>query len=158
MSASELVAELRTRSIETWRTGDKAGIDACAIEHMDDRSLAVVRGSGDLQPLDIRVPGNTAAALLVQLELPAGTTSAAAYDQIENALAADTPDSGLVRFCRLLNRFDLLDSTELAAPDDTRRILPAGVSYDSVHVGLLVTIIVLVGALIWQLRKFGREG
>ena len=117
----ELVAELRTRSIEMWRAGNKAGIDACAIEHMDDRSLALVRGSGDLQPLDIRIPGNTAAALLVQLELPVGTTSAAAYDQIENALAADTPDSGLVRFCRLLHRFDLLDSTELAAPDDTQR-------------------------------------
>ena len=46
----------------------------------------------------------------------------------------------------------------LAAPDDTRRILPDGVSYNSVHAGLLVTIIALVVALIWQLRQFGRDG
>jgi D-lactate dehydrogenase (cytochrome) len=119
--AVEVVAELRTRSIETWRTGNRSGIDACAIEHMDERSLALVRSSGDLEQLDVRIPEKTAVALLVQLELPPGTTSAAAYDQIENALVEGTPDSGLVQLCRLLHRFDLLDTTELAAPDDAQR-------------------------------------
>jgi D-lactate dehydrogenase (cytochrome) len=120
-TAIELVAELRRRSAETWRTGDLAGLDICAIEHMDDRSLALARGSGSLVDLDIRIPDGTAVTLLVQLELPGGTTSAEAYDQVQHALSPDLPQSCLVRFCRLLHRFDLLDATELAAPDDVPR-------------------------------------
>ncbi|MGH9372016.1 MAG: FAD-binding oxidoreductase, partial [Vicinamibacterales bacterium] len=117
----ELVSELRRASIETWRSRDIAGIDACAIEHMDDRSLALVRDHGDLDEMNVEVPEGTVVALLVQLELPAGTTSTHAYDQIESALLPAAPDTGLGRFCRLLDRCGLLDRTELAAPGDVHR-------------------------------------
>jgi D-lactate dehydrogenase (cytochrome) len=116
-----LVAALRTASIETWRTRDVAGIDACAIEHLDDRSLALVRDSGDAAQVNITIPDGAAVALLVQLELPPGTTAAAAYDDIQNALLPNAPDSALGRFCRLLQGHGLLDTTELAAPGDSHR-------------------------------------
>ena len=41
--ALQLVADLRTRSQETWRTGDPNGVDVCAIEHMDRRCLELLR-------------------------------------------------------------------------------------------------------------------
>jgi D-lactate dehydrogenase (cytochrome) len=119
--ALDLVSELRRASIETWRARDPAGIDACAIEHMDGRSLALLRDYGDVARLDLEIPGGTAAALLVQLELPAGTNAASAYDQIESALSADARDGSLVRFCRVLERYGLLDRTELAPPGDAQR-------------------------------------
>ena len=116
-----LVADLRSLSLETRRRRDERGIDACAIEHMDDRSLAVVRQRGELARLHVDVPADTAIALLVQLELPSGTTAAAAYDQVQAALLPGAPDTALVRFCRLLQQYELLDRTELAAPGDTHR-------------------------------------
>ena len=117
----DVAAEIRSASLDTWRSGEPAGIDACAIEHMDEHSLAIVRAAGDLQGLDVTIPDGAALALLVQLELPPGTTAVQAYDQIENALASDAADSSLGRFCRLLHRYDLLNATELAAPGDLQR-------------------------------------
>jgi D-lactate dehydrogenase (cytochrome) len=116
-----LAAALRSASLDTWRGRHPGGIDACAIEHMDDRSLALVRAHGDLARLHVAVPAGAAMALLVQLELSPGTTAAAAYDQIASAPDARTPVSSLARFCRLLGDFDLLDQTEFAAPGDTAR-------------------------------------
>jgi len=117
----ELAGELRHASVETWLSRDPAGIDACAIEHMDDRSLALVRDHGDLDQLHVAVPDGAALALLVQLELPPVTTSRLAYDQVESALLPHAPDTGLVRFCQMLYRFGLLETTELAAPGDVSR-------------------------------------
>lgn len=41
----------------------------------------------------------------------------------------------------------------LADPSGTRRVLPAGVPYEGVHLGLLLVVVVLVVALISQLRR-----
>jgi len=119
--ALDLVAELRAAALETWRSAARDGIDTCAIEYLDHRSLGLLRVAGDLEALSISIPPDTALALLVQLELPPGTTAGDAYDQVQGALQSGSPDSGLVRFCRLLQRFDLLETTELAAPGDARR-------------------------------------
>jgi D-lactate dehydrogenase (cytochrome) len=116
-----LAGELRRASSETWRTREAAGIDVCAVECMDDRSLRLLADHGDLLELHVTVPPATAIALLVQLDLPAEIGSEAAYAQIESALLPDAPDTALVRFCRLLERFGLLDRTELAAPGDAHR-------------------------------------
>ena len=117
-----LAAALREASRETWRTQDPRGIDAAAIEHMDARSLTILREDGVPSRLNVTLSRDAAVGLLVQLELPPGTSSAAAYDEISGALADDAPDTALVRFCRLLDRFGVLDATELAAPDDRRRV------------------------------------
>jgi D-lactate dehydrogenase (cytochrome) len=113
--------DLRRESIATWRSANHFGIDVCAIEHLDRRSLSVVQESGALASLNVTPPQGTAVALLVQLELPPATRAETAYEQIASALMPDSIDSALARFCRLLDRHGLTDSTEFAAPGDERR-------------------------------------
>jgi D-lactate dehydrogenase (cytochrome) len=113
--------DLRRESIATWRSANPFGIDVCAIEHLDRRSLSVVQESGALASLNVTPPQGTAVALLVQLELPPATRAETAYEQIASALMPDSIDSALARFCRLLDRHGLTDSTEFAAPGDERR-------------------------------------
>lgn len=135
--ALEVVLALARASVETRHSGDPAGIDAAAIENLDARSVAILREDGAAAAHDVHLPPATAAALLVQLELPPSTTAADAYDQIGGALMPGAPDTSLTRFCRLLDTWDLLDATELALPGDRRRAdqliaireaVPAGVN------------------------------
>lgn len=135
--ALQLAAALREASLATWRTNDPLGIDAAAIEHMDRRSIEILREDGVDAKNSVSFPDGTEIALLVQLELPHGMDAEAAFDDIENALGADPRDSALGRFCRLLDRMGLLETTELAMPGDHRRAeqfvalregVPAGVN------------------------------
>lgn len=134
--ALALAGDLRAASIATWQSHDPHGIDVSAIEHMDRRSLEVVREDGADRKHNVALPDGTALALLVQLEL-APHHAAAAFDQIEAALSAEAPDTPLVRFCRALDRAGVLEHTELALPGDKRRAadllavreaVPAGVN------------------------------
>lgn len=134
--ALALVAELRALSQQTWRTGDARGIDVAAIEHMDARSLEILREDGADRKYDVSWPAHAGLLLLVQLELPR-LTQAQAYDQISGALDEDAPDTPLVRFCRVLDRHGVLEDTELALPGDRKRAeqllgvreaVPAGVN------------------------------
>ena len=108
-----------------------------AIEHMDRRCLEILREDGADRRCEVRLPESTELALLVQLELPAGTTEAAAFDQIENALADGGVDTALGRVCRLLSTHGVFDDTEIALPGNVRRAeqliavreaVPAGVN------------------------------
>jgi D-lactate dehydrogenase (cytochrome) len=119
----ELVAALRSASIDTWRTRDAGGIDVCAIEHIDRRSLEILAEDGAISSLNVAVPRGTELALLIQLELPPGTDAASAYEQIGAAAskASAAADGPLVRFCRTIERHGVLDATEFAAPGDERR-------------------------------------
>jgi D-lactate dehydrogenase (cytochrome) len=135
--ALELAAALREASLATWRTNDPLGIDAAAIEHMDRRSIAILREDGVDVKNNVSFPAGTEIALLVQIELRHGMDAEAAFDDIENALGDDPRDSALGRFCRLLDARGLLDTTELAMPGDRRRAeqlvairegVPAGVN------------------------------
>ena len=135
--ALDLVLTLRRASNDTHLSGNRAGIDVAAIENMDARSIAILREDGADTRNDVTFPADTAVALLVQLELPPDTTPADAYEQIGSALLANAADTGLTRFCRLLDERGLLDVTELALPGDRRRAeqlvsireaVPAGVN------------------------------
>ena len=53
-------------------TRDPRGIDVAAIEHLDARSIAVVREDGVDRKLDITLPSGTGIVLLIELELPRG--------------------------------------------------------------------------------------
>lgn len=117
----QLAEALRQQSHETWRSRDPAGIDVCAIEHVDDRSLAIVQQQGLTASLNVTWPEGTAMALLIQLELPAGTGAEAAYEQVAAAPFNEAPDGPLVRFCRLIEQHGLMELTEFAAPGDERR-------------------------------------
>ena len=132
-----LVRELRDLSCATRATGHPGGIDAAAIEHLDARSLAIVREDGAAARHHVSLPEGTALALLVQLELPAGTTDAAAFQEIAGALSPEAPETPLVGFCRLLEKYDLLGAAEIALPGERRRTedfiavreaVPAGVN------------------------------
>ena len=121
--ALALVAALRREAQATWRSRDARGLDVAAVEHLDRRSLALVREAGADRRHDVPAPADAAVALLVQVELPRGgvPTAAAAYDQIGGALAPGAPDTPLVRLCRMLDREGVLDRAEIALPRDGRR-------------------------------------
>jgi len=116
-----LVGALRDASQGTWRDRDARGIDVAAIENLDQRCLEMLREDGVDRQQDVTLPLGAEMALLVQLELPPGTTVARAYDEIGAALGDAAPDTPLVRFCRLLDTHRVLDATELAMPGDRRR-------------------------------------
>lgn len=133
-----LTSALRAASIETWRTGDAHGIDAAAIENMDRRCIEILVEDGATARHHVDLPADTKMALLVQLELPAGTDAPRAYDEIAASADANASDSPLVRFCRMLLAHGVLDVTEIAMPGDRRRFeqfialreaVPAGVNH-----------------------------
>jgi D-lactate dehydrogenase (cytochrome) len=116
-----LVRQLRRASQVTWRDRDPNGIDVAAVEYLDRRCLDILREDGVDSRNDIALPAAAQAALLIQLELPAGTDAARAFDEIGSALDPAAPDTAIARFCRLLDAHDVLEQTELAMPGDTRR-------------------------------------
>jgi D-lactate dehydrogenase (cytochrome) len=120
-AAVRLVADLRQASQDTWQGRDAHGIDVAAIEYLDRRCVEILREDGADRRSEVVVPDTAQVVLLVQLELPAGTDPARAFDEIASALGPDAPDTPLTRFCRLLDEHRVLDDTELAMPGDTKR-------------------------------------
>ena len=121
--ALDLVATLRQEAQTTWRTRDPRGIDVAGVEHLDRRSLEILREDGADRTHDVPLPVDAAVALLAQIELPddAVPSQEDAYGQIANALSAGAPDTPLVRLCRLVAGAGLLDRTEIALPGNQRR-------------------------------------
>ena len=139
----ELARELRDASMATWQSGAPQGIDASAIEHMDRRSLEIVKEDGAGSRNNVSVPEGACLALLVQLELGAHTDASAAFDEIQRSLddadesfAGSTRRSSLGRFCRALDRIGLLADTELALPGDRRRAAELLAVRESVPAGV----------------------
>ena len=139
--ALALAGALRAAARRAWRDepgrgGPWSSIDVAAIEHLDARSLAIVREDGAARRRNVPVPDGKAVALLVQVEWPPGAepTPESAYAEIGAALdpgpdpdpvrdrsGSHTPDTPLGRLCRLLADAGVLDDAELALPSDTRR-------------------------------------
>jgi D-lactate dehydrogenase (cytochrome) len=122
-AALALVGELRRHARQAWASGDPRGLDVSAIEHMDRRSLQIVRED---RPHGVQLPASfdsAEIALLVTLDLESSTSTAHAFDQIGRALDGDAPDTPLVRLCRLLAASPgvELDAVQLAAPGDQSR-------------------------------------
>lgn len=121
-SAVALVDALRRVSMETRRHHDRQGIDVAAIEHVDRRCLEILREDGVDRQCRIHVPADASVVLLVQLELPPGTSLEDGYAQAASALSPEAVDTPLVRFLRLLDAHEVLDDTEMAWPGERRRI------------------------------------
>jgi D-lactate dehydrogenase (cytochrome) len=119
--ALRFVRLLRDEAQATWRAADPNGVDVSAIEHMDARCLALLREDGLDRANGVVPPADTAVALLVTLELPPGTTAEQAFDDIGRARETSAVDAPLVRFCRLLDAFGVLDAVEIAVPGDRAR-------------------------------------
>ena len=122
-AATHLTAMFRTAAGDAWRHAATRGVDVAAVEHLDARSLTIVREDGAARRHEVAAPDGAQAALLAQVELPAGTasTSRAAYDEIGGALDEDAPDAPLARLCRLLAGAGVLDQAEIALPGDRRQ-------------------------------------
>jgi D-lactate dehydrogenase (cytochrome) len=116
--ALQLVEALRRQARRTWASGDPQGIDLAAIEHLDARSLALLREDGVAARLGLTVPDGAAVVLFVDLEVARPLSSAAAWAEVESALSTDAATTPLVAFCRLLADHGVLDDTEIAFPDD----------------------------------------
>jgi D-lactate dehydrogenase (cytochrome) len=119
--ALEVVADLRNRSKRTWREQDALGLDVSAIEMLDGPCLAMLHEDGADAKQGIALPAGTDVALLIQVELPPGTTGEEAYEQIASALEPGGDRSPLGLFCRLLDEAGVLDHVEVAVPGDRAR-------------------------------------
>jgi D-lactate dehydrogenase (cytochrome) len=135
--AIELAGDLREASRQTWDAKDPNGIDLAAIEHIDRRSLDVVREDGVDRRLQIALPAGTDVVLLAQLELTKESAARDLWSDLSEARESGSEETPLNRFCRLLDRHGALESTEISMPADTRRAaafvelresVPAGVN------------------------------
>lgn len=133
--AIALTGDLRAAAQATWRSRDPLGIDIAAIEHMDARSIAVIREDGVDRRLEVTLPSGASVALLIDLELPADDGTL--WSQLESAGDPSAADTPLLRFCRLLDRHGVLGDTEIALPAnraraaafaELREAVPAGVN------------------------------
>ena len=133
--ALAVAGALRAASIATFRTGDPAGLQVAAIEDMDRRSIEILQEDGAVARNNVTLPPGTSVALLAQVELPHDLDHARAYEQIAGFREATT-DTPLVRLCRLLDEMRVLESTELALPDDRRRAEQLTAIRESVPAGV----------------------
>jgi D-lactate dehydrogenase (cytochrome) len=120
-TAFQLVATLRDIARQTWSAHDPDGLDVSAIEHLDARCLELAREDGIDRRTGITWPDGTAIALLITIDLPAGTTGEQAFEQIGRVNDRSAPATPLVRFCRLLDNAGVLDDVQIAVPGDERR-------------------------------------
>ena len=104
---------------------DDRVLDVAAIEHIDRRSLEVLKEDGVDRRLGIHLRDDAAVLLLVQVELDG--------EQAQHGLA----DTFLDRLADLLEKYGVLDSAEIVLPSDARRAaafielreaVPAGVN------------------------------
>ncbi len=131
------VTELRNAAMATWQSGDPNGIDIAAIEHIDARSIQVLREDGVDRRFDVTLPGTAAMVLLIDLEVSGALAASDLWPVIASALERDATDSPLTRFCRMLDRYRALDDAEITLPGDrsraaafadVREAVPAGVN------------------------------
>src|SRR5262249_33434042 len=118
------VDTIRRAAVETRHTRDARGLDVSAIEHLDERCLALLREDGADRQDGVPIPAAATLALLVTIELPSRTDARTAYDEIGRAGGPDAPDTPLVRFlnllsdsyCSMLSASSPLDEVIVAVP------------------------------------------
>lgn len=121
--ALALVGRLRDASRETWASAATGGLDVSAIEHMDRPSLDYIRADGVDGKLNIPIPDDTEVVLLVEVEDTQARTREEAWELVSDAMT--NPDhvatSPIEHLVAILAEFDVLESAEIAWPDDTKR-------------------------------------
>jgi D-lactate dehydrogenase (cytochrome) len=132
VAALAFAGALREAAHVAWRSQTNQGIDVSAIEFMDARSLGIIREDGADAAHGVRLPANSSAALLVTLELPPGTGSAEAFEQIGRA--ADHEPLG--RFCRMLSAEGVVDDVEMAVPGNPARMAQLAAVREAVPAGV----------------------
>jgi D-lactate dehydrogenase (cytochrome) len=115
------VRQLRDEALAARRSQDPAGLDISAIEHMDERCLALVRATGAAGRFGVELPESAALAMLVTIDLPAGYTAARAYDDVAAADAPGGNRTPLGRFCAVLAAHGALGAAQIAVPGEAAR-------------------------------------
>jgi D-lactate dehydrogenase (cytochrome) len=117
-TAFSFVQRVREAARNTWAGSDAHGIDVSAIEHMDARSLQLLRDDGIDVQHGVAVPGDAAIALLITLDLPPDMTTERGYAEVGSADSVDAQDTPLVRFSALLAEHGVAERTVVAMPGD----------------------------------------
>jgi len=118
--AIALTRDLRRAARAAW-TGAGRGVDVAAIEHIDRRSLEIVRQDGIDRRLGIALPVGTDTALLVQVELGAEDMVRDLWRDVEDAAHSSSGGTAMGRLCHLMDQHGVLDSAEIALPGNQRR-------------------------------------
>lgn len=100
---------------------DADALGLSAIEHLDARSLSLLREDGIDRQFGVTIDDDAAIALLIVIELPPGTTGEQAFDDIAAARDPRPSVRPLVRFCRALDEAGALDRADVAVPGDHAR-------------------------------------
>ncbi len=118
-----LAGELREAATRSRLESPARGPDVRAIELLDGRCLDLVREHGDARRLRVGVPDGAGAALLFEMEIPEPISNDTALDTLGTFLENEgrAPDLPLVRLFRILKSRGVLETLELALPEDTRR-------------------------------------
>jgi FAD/FMN-containing dehydrogenase len=122
-SALGLAARLRSAAIRARLEGDPRGPDVRAIESIDANGLELLRTGGQARRLRIGLPGDARAALLFELELAEPTDNETAYRLASQVLEGRAPsgETALERLFGILRDHDVLDTLEIAFPEDVER-------------------------------------
>jgi D-lactate dehydrogenase (cytochrome) len=109
----EIVRRLRDASQATWRTGDAAGIDICAIEHFDRRCIELLREDGADRTHGVPLAPDAAMVLIFTMDLAAPTSD---DDAVAQLAEPSGPDAPLRRLARLLG--PNAERLEIALPSE----------------------------------------
>jgi D-lactate dehydrogenase (cytochrome) len=112
----EVVKRLRDASRATWLTGDPAGLDVPAIEHIDQRSVELLIEDGEDRKHGIPLDPRDGVILFFALELASEPSLDDTIDQLSGESAADTP---LTRLMALLG--DDAERLEAALPGEAKK-------------------------------------
>lgn len=116
--ALAFVDALRSESQQTWREKRAQGLDISAIEHMDARSLALLREDGVDKRLGVSLDERAVIGLLITLDLPPGTSASEVYEAFGSSDDAAADASPVARFVRLLSACGAVDDALVAPPGD----------------------------------------
>ena len=125
--AHALAAVLRERALAVRGRKGGAGPDVRAIEIVDERGLALLRAHGDSARLRVDVPRDAGSAVLLEAELPESCSAARAIEELEAWVGGQTSaepgrlSDALRSLFDVLDRFEVIESLQVAFPDDPPR-------------------------------------
>lgn len=118
--ALAFVHALRSESQRTWQSRTPYGLDVSAIEHIDARSLSLLREDGVDARLGLSLNARASIGLLVTIDLAPDTSAADVYDAFA---AADETESAspspVSEFLQLLSACGSVEDAIVAPPGDT---------------------------------------
>lgn len=115
--------KLQEESRRTWSGQSGSALDVSAIEHLDARSLALVREDRVDARLGLPLDPEARIGLLVSVCLPAGTSASDVYAAVPPATSAGPHQlASLTHLTTMLDEADALDHAIVAAPGDRTAI------------------------------------